>query len=122
MKKNWKMVAGLVLALLVVVFAVMNMEEATVNFGFMQVKQPLIILILFSTLLGALIIALFSSASLFSKNRQIKALQKELADLEAKQAKKVDAKVEQIKDSYEQIIEEKEETIKALEQAEGKQV
>lgn len=77
MKKNWKMIVGLVLLIIVVIFAAMNMERTTVNFGFTQLQQPLIILILASTLIGAVIVALFSSATLFSRNHKIKMLEKE---------------------------------------------
>lgn len=116
MKKNWKMIIGLILAFIVVIFAILNREEAVINFGFVQLKQPLIILILGSTLLGALISFLLSSASLFGKNRQIKSLQKEMTELKASQSRKIDAKVEEAKKEYEQLLGEKEEAIHALEE------
>ena len=95
MKKNWKIIVGLILALIVIVFAMLNMEVATINFGFVQVKQPLIILIVASTLLGAIIVALFSSATLFNRNREIKSLKKELAQMKQETQQKIDQAVEQ---------------------------
>lgn len=116
MKKNWKMIIGLILAFIMVIFAILNREEAIINFGFVQLKQPLIILILGSTLLGVLISFLLSSASLLGKNRQIKNLQKEMTELKASQSRKIDAKVEAAKKEYEQLLGEKEEAIHALEE------
>lgn len=116
MKKNWKMIIGLILAFIMVIFAILNREEAVINFGFVQLKQPLIILILGSTLLGVLISFLLSSASLLGKNRQIKNLQKEMTELKASQSRKIDAKVEDAKKEYEQLLGEKEEAIHALEE------
>lgn len=99
MKKNWKVIVGLVLVLIIIIFAMLNMEKATINFGFVQVNQPLIILIVASTLIGALIVALFSSASIFSKNREIKNLQKEITHLNKEMQHKIDVAVQKEKEA-----------------------
>lgn len=98
MKKNWKVIIGLILALIVVIFACMNMETATINFGFTQLDQPLIILIISATLIGAIIVALFSSTTIFSKNREIKSLKKEIEQLKENQQQIVDQTVQQEKE------------------------
>lgn len=105
MKKNWKIIISLILALIVIVFAMLNMETATINFGFAQVKQPLIILIVSSTLIGALIVALLSSGSLISKNREIKALQKELDKEKEDVQHRIDEAVAQEKESLMNAVE-----------------
>ena len=44
--KQTRFVIGLVIALIVVIFAVLNVNPVTVSFGFTRVKLPLIILII----------------------------------------------------------------------------
>lgn len=115
MKKNWKVIVGLILALIVVVFAAMNMEKTTVNFGFTQLQQPLIILILASTLIGAIIVALFSSTSLWSRNHQIKVLEKELAQAKEQNHNDLESEVQQLQ----QELERKNKEIEMLQQNNG---
>ena len=59
--KQTRFVIGVVIALIVVIFAVLNVNPVTVSFGFTRVKLPLIILIIVSLLLGALITLLLAS-------------------------------------------------------------
>ncbi|AUI71099.1 hypothetical protein COSHB9_24120 [Companilactobacillus alimentarius] len=61
--KQSKFVLGLVIVLIVVVFAVLNVNPVTVSFGFTRVKLPLIILIIVSLLLGALVTLLLAGTS-----------------------------------------------------------
>lgn len=59
--KQSRFVIGLIIALIVVIFAVLNVDPVTVSFGFTRVKLPLIILIIVSLLLGAVITMLLAS-------------------------------------------------------------
>jgi len=59
--KQSRFVIGLIIALIVVIFAVLNVNPVTVSFGFTRVKLPLIILIIVSLLLGAIITMLLAS-------------------------------------------------------------
>ncbi|MQS74823.1 lipopolysaccharide assembly protein LapA domain-containing protein [Companilactobacillus halodurans] len=58
--KQSKFVIGLVIVLIVVIFAVLNVDPVAVSFGFTRVKLPLIILIIVSLLLGALVTLLLA--------------------------------------------------------------
>ncbi|KRK80596.1 hypothetical protein FD03_GL002021 [Companilactobacillus nodensis DSM 19682 = JCM 14932 = NBRC 107160] len=60
--KQSRFVIGLIIALIVVIFAVLNVNPVTVSFGFTHVKLPLIILIIVSLLLGAIITMLLASS------------------------------------------------------------
>ena len=60
--KQSRFVIGLVIALIVVIFAVLNVNPVTVSFGFTRVKLPLIILIIVSLLLGAVITMLLATS------------------------------------------------------------
>ncbi|APU71480.1 membrane protein [Companilactobacillus crustorum] len=59
--KQSRFVIGLIIALIVVIFAVLNVNPVTVSFGFTRVKLPLIILIIVTLLLGAIITMLLAS-------------------------------------------------------------
>lgn len=59
--KQSRFVIGLIIALIVVIFAVLNVNPVTVSFGFTRVKLPLIILIIVTLLLGAVITMLLAS-------------------------------------------------------------
>lgn len=116
MKKNWKMILGLILAIIMVIFSMMNMEKTTVNFGFITVKEPLIILILVSVLIGAILIALFSSGSMLSKKHQIRQLNKELDNEKGSREQEVQSRIEKLQENYENMLQEKEHRIQELAQ------
>ena len=59
-KKQAQFFLSIVLVLIVILFAVFNMEIITVNFLFAQVKLPLIILIIATFIIGAIVSYLFS--------------------------------------------------------------
>lgn len=116
MKKNWKMILGLILAIIVVVFSMMNMESTTVNFGFRTFKQPLIILILISVLIGAVLVALFSSGANLSQKHQIRRLNKELDQTKAGQEQAIQDRIKTLQTNYENLLSEKEDQINQLKQ------
>jgi uncharacterized integral membrane protein len=55
MKNQWRLVAGIILIIIIVLFAVFNVDSVPVNFGFAVLDGPLIIVILVSLLMGSLI-------------------------------------------------------------------
>ncbi|EIB6788394.1 LapA family protein, partial [Enterococcus faecalis] len=55
MKNQWRVILGLVLVLIVVIFAVLNNQAVPVNFGFTKISGPLILIILGSAIIGALV-------------------------------------------------------------------
>lgn len=60
-KRQWRFVIGLIIVLVVVIFAILNIDPVTVNFGFTKVKLPLILLIIVTLLLGALVTVLLAN-------------------------------------------------------------
>ncbi|MFD0896636.1 LapA family protein [Loigolactobacillus binensis] len=74
MKNQWRLVLVLLLALVIVIFAVLNVAPVTVQFGFGSAKWPLIIVIIVSLLLGAVVTVLVSTMSALGLRRQVKAL------------------------------------------------
>ena len=78
MKKQWRLIAGFVLIFVIVLFAVFNNQSVAVNFLLAQVEAPLIIVIIASAFIGALIMSLVSTGTLWQQKKQIKTLKREL--------------------------------------------
>lgn len=79
MKFQWSLLIGLLFAVIVAIFAVVNVEAVPVNYVFGNAEWPLILVILGSALLGALVsgsVAIFRS---FVLQRRVKQLEKDVA-------------------------------------------
>lgn len=77
MKIQWNMLFGILFALIVAVFAVINVESVSVNYLFGEGQWPLILVILISVLFGGLIIGSAGIIRIYSLQRKIKVLEKE---------------------------------------------
>jgi len=72
----------LVFSLLIATFAVMNIQPVVIDFYFTQTNIPLIFLIIFSVLFGALFMFVLSSMKHIQLNRLNKQLKKENQELQ----------------------------------------
>ncbi|WP_461218376.1 lipopolysaccharide assembly protein LapA domain-containing protein [Lapidilactobacillus salsurivasis] len=115
MKKQTSFIIGLVLALVVVIFAVLNVAPTVINFGFVKVKLPLIIILILALILGALIALLLSTTGSISHKRQQKQLTQEISSLKQNQQATIDQAVADAREKQRQELKEKEQTIAALE-------
>lgn len=52
---SWQMIAGLILLAIVIVFAAINTENATLNLLFTKLEAPMILIILCSVVIGVLV-------------------------------------------------------------------
>lgn len=100
MKNQWRLVAGIILIIIIVLFAVFNVDSVPVNFGFAVVDGPLIIVILVSLLMGSLITLLVATGSATKKNKEFKQLRAEI-DTKGKEIQKA---VDATKSGYEQQL------------------
>ncbi|WP_020619932.1 LapA family protein [Paenibacillus daejeonensis] len=82
MKVQWLIISALVFAVITAIFAVINVDSVQVNFLFTTVETPLILVILISTLLGGLMVFLFSFVRQVQMQRRVKQLEKQLAEAE----------------------------------------
>ncbi|ANZ58054.1 hypothetical protein BGL34_02030 [Fructilactobacillus lindneri] len=82
MKKQFTIITGIILVIIMTIFVLLNMEDTAINFGFATVKLPLILVLLIMMLLGALIIFLFSSVNSVKANRKMKESQKKIDSLQ----------------------------------------
>ncbi|MBD2872348.1 LapA family protein [Paenibacillus arenilitoris] len=83
MKGQGVLLSALVFALLIAIFAVINVEQVEVNFLFTRATLPLILVILASTLLGGLTALLLGLIRQIRLLRTVKALEKRVAELES---------------------------------------
>ncbi|TWT09039.1 lipopolysaccharide assembly LapA domain-containing protein [Planomicrobium sp. CPCC 101079] len=79
MKIQWLILIGLVFAVIIALFAVVNVDPVPVNYMFGTAQWPLILVILASALLGFLLSGVFALVRTYSLQRKVKALQKEIA-------------------------------------------
>lgn len=68
------LLVGLIIAVIMVIFAIQNAEEIVVNLWFWQVKSSLVVILLFTFILGAIFGLVFSIPTLNQKKKQIKEL------------------------------------------------
>ncbi|MBO0469201.1 DUF1049 domain-containing protein [Enterococcus sp. DIV0242_7C1] len=101
MKNQWRVVIGLVLVLIIVVFAVLNSQTVPVNFGVAKISGPLILTILGSAIIGALIGLLTSTTTMWKQKKQVKELEKTIETYKNDSEQATQAEVEEIKRSYE---------------------
>lgn len=77
MKPQTWIIVTLVFALLIAIFAVINVDPVQVDFLFTTTESPLILVILLSALLGALSIASLSYVKYYQMRREIRELKEE---------------------------------------------
>ncbi|MBO0603250.1 DUF1049 domain-containing protein [Sporosarcina sp. E16_3] len=78
MKFQWNLLLGLLFAIIIAIFAVVNVDAVQVNYVFGQAQWPLILIILGAALLGAMVSGFVAMFLSFQSNRRIKELQKEM--------------------------------------------
>lgn len=81
MKSQWMLLLAFVFALVIAIFAVINVEPVKVNFFFGQTSTPLILVILFSTLFGGLTVGALGLVRVYVLQRKVKQYEKQLASL-----------------------------------------
>ncbi|WP_239254063.1 LapA family protein [Listeria ilorinensis] len=86
MKIQWQVVAGIILALLIAIFAVGNTEPVAVNFLVADASWPLILIILGCVLIGCLIMFCLNIAKVRGTKKEIQSLQGKITELERKLA------------------------------------
>lgn len=81
-KVQWQVIVGIILALIIAIFAVINVDPVEVNFLFAQAEWPLILIILGSVLFGCLIIFFLNITKSRGMKKKVKQLTTEKTELE----------------------------------------
>lgn len=82
MKIQWNFILALLFALIVAIFAVINVESVRIDYLFGTAEIPLILIILGSALLGGFVTGSFGLVRSYKLQKQIKSLTKEKNALE----------------------------------------
>jgi putative membrane protein len=80
MKFQWTLIFALIFAILVAIFAIVNIDAVPINFVFVTAEVPLVLVILGSTLLGGLIVGLIGIIRQYRLQRTIRSLEKQLEE------------------------------------------
>lgn len=78
MKFQWSWLLGILFAIIIAVFSVMNVDSVPVNYGFGIAEWPLVLIILASALLGAAISGIIAMFRSVMTNRRIKELMRDV--------------------------------------------
>lgn len=82
MKGQSYVISAIIFVIIVAVFAVTNVEAVEVNYLFWSAKSPLILIILFSVLMGGIITATVGALKMYQLQRKNKTLQKKYQHIE----------------------------------------
>lgn len=104
MKFQWALLFGFLFALIVAVFAVINVDNVTVNYLFGESQWPLILVILGSVLMGGMIVGSVGLFRIYSLQRKVKILKKENEKLHAGHAVKDNANKEEFEKELDRDI------------------
>ncbi|WP_047979700.1 LapA family protein [Ornithinibacillus contaminans] len=77
MKGQSYVILAIIVMILVAIFAVTNVNSVEVTYYFWQAESPLILVILFSVLMGGIITAAAGMVKMFKLQREIKSLKQE---------------------------------------------
>ena len=116
MRQQWKLIIGVCAVILVVVFALQNVNNVQVTFLFFQAQMPMVLVLLISILFGLLIGFLSSLSSHMANRTAIKNLNKERDALSKEQSNFETTKAE-LEAQYQANLEEKNQEIANLQEA-----
>lgn len=115
MNKQRNFIIALIIAILLVVFALFNNDPVMINFIVTSIKLPLIVILFICILLGALVTYLFATTGNYSNKKELKALQGKIEQLEGQQDKAIATAVAENTKDFEDKLAEKDQKIKELE-------
>ncbi|WP_314254778.1 lipopolysaccharide assembly protein LapA domain-containing protein [Abiotrophia defectiva] len=115
MRQQWKLILGVCAVILVVIFALQNVNNVQVTFLFFQAQMPMVLVLLISILFGLLIGFLSSLSSHMANRAAIKNLNKEREALSKEQSSFETTKAE-LEAQYQANLEEKNQEIAGLQE------
>lgn len=84
MRGQTYIILSLIIIIFVAIFAIVNVDPVEVNFLFWSGSSPLILVILFSVLMGGLITAFTGLVKIYKLQREIKRIKRENEELKGK--------------------------------------
>lgn len=83
MNFQWTWIFGIVFAIIIAVFSVLNVDSVPVNYAFGTAEWPLVLVILSSALLGAAVSGFVALFKAYKGKHKLKEMQKEIAAQES---------------------------------------
>lgn len=118
MKKQWSTVFLIILALIVVIFSVLNVNPVGINFGFAIVEIPLAIVLIGTLLIGVLMAVLLSTGIILKYKSEQKKLQKNLATFETEKKAEQERLVQEHQKEIQALVSQNEESQKEIRELE----
>lgn len=103
MKEQWKVITMIIVLILVVVFALQNTSAVAVDLIVVTFQVPLVLVILFSLLVGVIVGLLTSMAAIQSNRKDNTSLTKEIDNLKRSHQENINEKEAQIRELREEI-------------------
>ncbi len=82
MKMQWSLIFGIIFALIIAVFAVINVNDVQVNYLFGEASWPLVLVILGSVFMGGFVIGSVGLVRVYSLRRELNRTEKRNEELE----------------------------------------
>lgn len=114
MNKQRNFIIALLIAIVLVIFALVNNDPVLINFIVTSVKLPLIVILFICILLGALITYLFATTGNYNNKKALKDLQGKVSQLTDKQDEAIKAAVDENTKDFEAELKARDEEIKTL--------
>ena len=108
MKKQWTTVFLIIIALIVVLFAVLNVDPIAINFGFTIIEMPLAVILIVTLLIGVLMAVLLSTGIILNYKSEEKKLRKEIEAIEAEKEREKESLIQSHQQEIEELLREKE--------------
>lgn len=108
MKKQWTTVFLILIALIVVLFAVLNVDPIAINFGFTIIKMPLAVILIVTLLIGVLMAVLLSTGIILNYKSEEKKLRKEIEAVEAQKEEEKEKLIQSHQQEVENLLQETE--------------
>ncbi|PYZ94147.1 hypothetical protein CR194_00990 [Salipaludibacillus keqinensis] len=81
MKGQWGLITGLIIVLVISIFAVINVDPVEVNYLFGQSDWPLVLVIIGSVLMGGLIVGSVGMYKIYRLQQQVKQLRNQIPEV-----------------------------------------
>lgn len=82
MKGQWGLIVGIIVVLVIAIFAVINVDTVEVNYMFGQAEWPLVLIIIGSVLMGGIIVGSVGMFKIHQQTKEIKKLEAKLQSAE----------------------------------------
>ncbi|SFE27360.1 LapA family protein [Alteribacillus iranensis] len=97
MKTQTLLILGLAAALIIAVFAVINVDSVEVNYLFGTAEWPLILVILGSVLMGAVIVGSLGMVRMYRMNQEVKQWKHEAEQQRERQSEETNSRAERLR-------------------------